>query len=152
MSPLSILTSLMRGAVRGAARVVVHPQESAAAAVEIARDTASGLRDAAARAEPEPETRSERAAAPVTEGPAGPQPADQIAPEPTPDPVATEPKPSAGDDWEDEIDDGPDLELIPGAADDDEPLLDTSIAKAVRSESETLRKGAETDTDEVNDH
>ena len=90
------------------------------------------------------------------------EPAPQRAPATPGESFAHEPKASTqrashlgrgadpADDWQAEADDDipdPVSQLREGAADPagDEPVLDASAAKAVRAETETLRRGAERD-------
>ena len=98
----------------------------------------------------------------VPSPPRNTEPADPIEPAGAVDPSTTEPKAASRqaahqgrgaeptDDWHDELDDGSEPEVNPATGQphstaDDGPLLDPSVAKQVRSESETLSKAADPD-------
>lgn len=49
------------------------------------------------------------------------------------------------DDWRDELEEAPDLSVGEQVQPDTEPLMDPSLTKAVKSESETLQKAADLD-------
>jgi hypothetical protein len=95
------------------------------------------------------------------------EPAEPIEPAEPVEPSTTEPKAASRqaahqgrgdeptDDWHDELEDTDDEDLDPVTgqpytppAAEDEPLLDPSVAKAIRSESETLSRAAEPDKEQ----
>ena len=176
MSAVGTITRLAGTVVTRTAHVVTHPIETTRYAAGLARDaagavlpiggdddTAPGEAPTSARATtPDPAAAAGRPPVPATEAP---------------DPVATEPSaPSrnaqhggpggdAIDDWQAEVADGPDVEtpvgttgagpgFNPDTGDTDlqqpgtEPLMDPSLTKAVKAESETMRKAAESPTEE----
>ncbi|GAB2980952.1 hypothetical protein [Nocardioides montaniterrae] len=143
---MSVIT-LTKGVAKRVARAIVHPIETttevagsaagaAGAAADVMRGAVQDLTGDARRTPLEPV-------------PPAPQPDVRRAGVPTPPPVATEPKPADVDDWHDEMDDLDELddaeELPRAPIDPDVPLIDPGAAKAVRSESETLRRAAERD-------
>ena len=89
------------------------------------------------------------------------EPAEPVTPAESVEPSTTEPKAASRDaahhgrgseptdDWHDEIEDGPDVGINPATGlpnarqGDDEPLIDPSVAKSVRSEAETMQKASD---------
>lgn len=165
MSTVGTLTKtaadLAHRVIGTAGRVALHPVATASSVAGQARRAAGtvlgGARDVARDAAPE------SGSAPATDAPLDPVLVEPFPEAPVIEPVEpqepsfTEPKAASReaahsgrgadptDDWHDELDEDDDeLELIPGdPVADDEPLLDPSVAKAVRKEAETMSKAAD---------
>lgn len=171
MSMVGTVIRLTHELTRRTAHAIVHPVETASGVADLAGSAASAavsVVTAVKEADREPVARSTPAEpdeTPATAGPPEPEPREALLfppePAPTPEPTFTEPKASDIDDWQDELDDLDDLDeadegLAVPEPDDDTPLLDPSVAKAVRHESETMRRAADRDpesaADEVNGH
>ncbi|HWU20350.1 MAG TPA: hypothetical protein VN088_02420 [Nocardioides sp.] len=147
MSVVDTVVRLTRHVASRTAHAIVHPVETATGVADLAGSAASaaagvvtGTKDETGDTGP-----TEPTASTSTTG--APPEALLFPPEPAPaaPPVATEPKPADIDDWQDELDDADDEVPPPAQPDDDRPLLDPSVAKAVRHESETMRRAAERD-------
>ena len=170
MSAVGTITKLATEVVGKAAHAVTHPRQTVTAVTGHARDLAAtvtgGERSEAPEAPPESAPAGKKRTETVRTGPevvpAPPQntePAEPVEPAASVEPSTTEPKAASReaahqgrgseptDDWHEELDDPAD-EINPATGQphttpDDEPLLDPSVAKAVRSESETLSKAAD---------
>ncbi len=133
MSTVGTITKLATGVVGKAAHAVTHPRQTVSAVTGHARDlTASVTRADHKDVEPLEQSPTDAAVAPA---------------EPAPPARSVEPS----DDWRDEIEGGPDVGINPATGQphsrqgDDEPLVDPSVAKSIRSEAETMRKASDPD-------
>jgi|GEM_PF-3655861 len=171
MSTVGTITKIATDVVGRAAHAVTHPVGTVSSIAGHARRTAaavvSGVGDVAGTSSSDGDLRPEDAAARTTfyESPhRNVEPAEPVQPAESVDPSTTEPKAASresahhgrgtdpSDDWQDELDDGADIGINPATGlpstaqvGDDEPLLDASVAKAVRSESETMGRAADPD-------
>jgi hypothetical protein len=158
MSMVGTVIRLTHELTRRTAHAIVHPVETATGVAGMAGNAASAAAavvTAVKEADREPVDRSTTPQSEETTPSGPPEPAPREAvlfppePTPTPEPSFTEPKPSDIDDWEEEaaealgggVDDE-DLDVVP-EPDDDTPLLDPSVAKAVRHEAQTMSRAAE---------
>lgn len=184
MSTVGTLTRLAGTAIGRTAHAVTHPVESVALAAGVARGTAgaviSGVRrhgpgddatdGAAGSAHTAPAAGGSAAAADAAATPA----VTETRPQPTPDPVATEPSGASrtmahggsdtarDDDPFAEVGDDPDVETPVGTTGAGEgynpdttetglqqpgtaPLMDPSLTKSVKAEADTLRSAADPD-------
>ncbi|KAA1427918.1 hypothetical protein [Nocardioides antri] len=167
MSTVGTITKLATGVVGKAAHAVIHPRQTVTAVTGHARDLAASVTGGDQKA---PSTTDDAAAAtevPLYESPQrNVEPAEPVEPAQSVEPSTTEPKAASResahhgrgsdptDDWHDELDDAPDVGINPATglpntyqASEDGPLLDPSVAKAVRSESETMSRAADPDKD-----
>lgn len=162
---------LLERAATGAAHALRHPISSAAYAAGIVRGLAEASLHGARTDEHDPDSGSDQAAHPLHVPAQRRAPAAEVdgVPPPSPTPLheafTTEPKAVSRssehgrasdaeiDAWIDQAMEGlePDLEkgVVSPVADlplpDGEPLLDPGTAKAIRSESEIMRRAAERD-------
>ena len=170
MSTVGSIAKLATEVVGKAAHAVTHPRKTVSAVTGHARDlTASVTRADHKDVEPLEQSPIDAAAAPAA--PAAPdayvspdrhvEPAEPVPPAQSVEPSTTEPKAASRDaahhgrgseptdDWHDELEDGPDVGINPATGQpnarqgDDEPLIDPSVAKAVRSEAETMQKASD---------
>ncbi len=167
MSTVGTITKLATEVVGKAAHAVTHPRQTVTVVTGHARGLAATVTggdqktstDAAATTEAAPTE------APPYESPQrNVEPAEPVQPAESVEPSTTEPKAASraaahqgrgaepSDDWHDEIEDGPDVGINPATGlpntlhgDDDEPGLDPSVAKAIRSEAETMSRAADPD-------
>jgi hypothetical protein len=159
MSAVGTITKLATEVVGKAAHAVTHPRQTVTAVTGHAKDLASTV------------TGGEKASIPTDTG--GPhrnvEPAEPVPPAKPVEPSTTEPKAASrdgahhgrgsepSDDWHDEVEDAPDVGVNPATGQpnqgqsDEGPLIDPSIAKAVRSESEVLGRAADPDKDQHKD-
>lgn len=165
MSTVGTITKLATEVVGKAAHAAIHPRQTVSAVTGHARDLAATVTGGGQKTSTDAEATT--AAAP-TEAPPyeSPQrnvePAEPVQPAESVEPSTTEPKAASraaahqgrgsepSDDWHDEIEDGPDVGINPATGlpntlhgDNAEPGLDPSVAKAVRSEAETLSRAAD---------
>lgn len=160
MSVVDTVVRLTRHVASRTAHAIVHPVETATGVADLAGSAASAAAGAVTGTKEDPGDTGPAEPTASTSTTGAPPEALLVPPEPAPaaPPVATEPKPADIDDWRDELDEADDDELqAPARPDDDRPLLDPSVAKAVRHESETMRRAAERDPgatapSEVNGH
>jgi len=161
MSTVGSITKLATEVAGKAAHAVTHPRKTVSAVTGHARDLTASV------------TRADhKEVVPLEQGPTGAadayvspdrhvEPAEPVPPARSVEPSTTEPKAASrdaahhgrgsepSDDWHDEIDDGPDVGINPATGQpnarqgDDEPLIDPSVAKAVRSEAETMQKASD---------
>ena len=170
MSTVGTITKLATEVVGKAAHAVIHPRQTVTSVTGHARDlaatvtggdqkTSSTTTETAETAPPE---------VPIYESPhRNVEPAEPVPPAESVEPSTTEPKAASRDaahhgrgadptdDWHDELEDPADVGINPATglpntdlAHDDGPLLDPSVAKAVRSESETMSRAADLDKEE----
>ena len=176
MSAVGTITRLAGTVVTRTAHVVLHPVGTTRYAAGVARDVAGAVLPIG-QEQPPPDERADDPTTPAEQVVSTPDPEAAAGRPPIPveeptEAVTTEPSaPSrdaahggpgkdAGDDWRDELDDGPDVETPvgttgagkstnPDTADTDlqqpgtEPLMDPALTKAVRAESETLQRAAD---------
>ncbi|GAB4008738.1 hypothetical protein [Nocardioides ultimimeridianus] len=162
MSVVDTVVRLTRQVASRTAHAIVHPVETATGVADLAGSAASAAAGAVTGTKEDPGDTGPTEPTASTSTTGAPPEALLFPPEPAPaaPPVATEPKPADIDDWHDELDEADEADEgdeIPAPADDDRPLLDPSVAKAVRHESETMRRAAERDPgatapSEVNGH
>lgn len=155
MSTVGTITKLATEVVGKAAHAVTHPRQTVTAVTGHARGLASSV------------TGGEKA--PSSTDPGSPhrtvEPAEPVTPAVPVEPSTTEPKAASrdgahhgrgsepSDDWHDEIEDAPDVGINPATGQpnqgqsDDGPLIDPSVTKAVRSESEVMGRAADPEKD-----
>lgn len=155
MSTVGTITKLATEVVGKAAHAVTHPRQTVTAVTGHARGLASSV------------TGGEKAPSPTDPG--SPhrtvEPAEPVTPAVPVEPSTTEPKAASrdgahhgrgsepSDDWHDEIEDAPDVGINPATGQpnqgqsDDGPLIDPSVTKAVRSESEVMGRAADPEKD-----
>ena len=171
MSAASTLSRLVGSVAGGAAHAVTHPAETlqtagslAKGAVSLVTSVVTGPPEPTSKAAPATPTTTSTSSIPSTPSTQAAEPApepivpatDGPPPEPTPAPVTTEPIPSDGDDWREELDEdladelGVEAEREEGEREeaaaepaDDVPLLDPSVAKSVRKETARSRRAAD---------
>ncbi|PVG82281.1 hypothetical protein DDE18_12350 [Nocardioides gansuensis] len=172
MSTVGTATRAAQAVVEGTVHAVRHPIESAAFVTGLAKGAAEGVllrahRDSSTQDTAEgswvPPRPGERLTEVPKTTPVQPQP--QTATEPKAPSRTAEhggPGDDRFDDWREELDGGPDVETPVGTTGagpgynpdtgqtdlqqpDTEPLVDPSLTKAVKSESEILRKAADPD-------
>jgi hypothetical protein len=167
MSTVGSITKLATEVVGKAAHAVTHPRKTVSAVTGHARDlTASVKRADHKDVEPLEQKPSDAADAPdAPDVYVSPdrhvEPAEPVPPAQSVEPSTTEPKAASrdaahhgrgsepSDDWHDELEDGPDVGINPATGQpnarqgDDEPLIDPSVAKAIRSEAETMKKASD---------
>ncbi len=164
MSTVGTITKLATEVVGKAARAVTHPRQTITAVSGHARDLASTVTGSDEKARSP--AQAPAAEAPPTSSPRNVEPAEPVQPAKAVEPSTTEPKAATrtsahqgrgaepSDDWRDEIDDAPDVGTNPATGlphvrqGDDEPLIDPSVAKAVRSESEVMSRAADRDKEQ----
>jgi hypothetical protein len=174
MSTVGTITKLATEVVGKAASAVTHPRRTVSAVTGHARDLAAtvtgggekrsetkGEQTGPTEAKPATKKRTRTEPQVVPAPPQNTEPAEPVEPASSVEPSTTEPKAASRqaahqgrgseptDDWHDELD-PPEDEINPATGQphsvpDDEPLLDPSVAKAVRAESETLSKAADPD-------
>lgn len=171
MSTVGTITKLATEVVGKAAHAVTHPRQTVTAVTGHARDLTGHARDLAATVTGGDKTSSTDDAAPAPsearayESPhRNVEPAEPVPPAKPVEPSTTEPKAASResahhgrgsdptDDWHDEVEDAADVGINPATGlpntlhgSDDEPGLDPSVAKAVQSEAETMRKASDTE-------
>lgn len=171
MSTVGTITRLATGVVGKAAHAVIHPRQTVTAVTVHARDLAATVTGGDQRTTSTTDVDAEAARPPKTTFYESPhrnvEPAEPVQPAESVEPSTTEPKAASResahhgrgsdptDDWHDELDDDPDVGINPATGlpnsdqvGDDEPLLDSSMAKAVRSESETMSRAADPGKDQ----
>ena len=170
MSTVGTIKKLATEAVGKAAHAVTHPRRTASAVTGHAKGLASTVTGGQKAAGP-----TDSATAAPTEAPpaGGPErhvePAEPVPPAEPVEPSTTEPKAASRDgahhgrgaeptdDWHDEIEDAPDVGINPATGQpnqgqtDDGPLIDPSVAKQVRSESEIMGRAADPHKDAERD-
>lgn len=165
MSAVGTLTKIATGVVGKAAHAVTHPRRTVSAVTGHAR----GLTASVTRADHKDVSPLEQSphdagvAADVHVSPdRNVEPAEPVPPAQSVEPSTTEPKAGSRDaahhgrgneptdDWHDELEDGPDVGINPATGlpntlhgGDDEPGLDPSMAKSIRSEADTLSRAAD---------
>lgn len=155
MSTVGTITKLATEVVGRAAHAVTHPRQTVTAVTGHARGLASSV------------TGGEKAPSPTDPGSPhrNVEPAEPVTPAVPVEPSTTEPKAASrdgahhgrgsepSDDWHDEIEDAPDVGINPATGQpnqgqsDDGPLIDPSVTKAVRSESEVMGRAADPEKD-----
>lgn len=168
MSTVGTITKLASEVVGRAAHAVIHPRKTVTAVTGHARDLAATVTGGDRKT---PSPTDDGAASPKTtfyeSAHRNVEPAEPVQPAESVEPSTTEPKAASRDsahhgrgadptdDWHDELDDAPDIGINPATGlpntvqvGDDEPLLDPSAAKTVRSESETMSRAADRDKDQ----
>lgn len=155
MSTVGTITKLATEVVGKAAHAVTHPRQTVTAVTGHARGLASSV------------TGGEKAPSPTDPGSPhrNVEPAEPVTPAVPVEPSTTEPKAASrdgahhgrgsepSDDWHDEIEDAPDVGINPATGQpnqgqsDDGPLIDPSVTKAVRSESEVMGRAADPEKD-----
>ncbi|MDZ5619548.1 hypothetical protein SFC88_01845 [Nocardioides sp. HM23] len=168
MSTVGTITKLATEVVGKAAHAVTHPRQTVTTVTGHARDlaaTVTGGDQKTSTTTGTTETAPEDA--PLYESPQrNVEPAEPVPPAESVEPSTTEPKAASReaahhgrgadptDDWHDEIEDPSDVGINPATGlpntgqSDDEPLIDPSVAKSVRSESETMSRAADPDKEE----
>ncbi len=167
MSTVGTITKLATEVVGKAAQVVIHPRQTVSAVTGHARGLAASVTRADHKdvtpLEQDPNDAGEAAGVHVSPD-RHVEPADPVPPARSVEPSTTEPKAASrdaahhgrgsepSDDWHDEVEDGPDVGINPATGlpntlhgDVDESALDSSVAKSVRSEAETMRKASDTE-------
>ena len=161
MSTVGTITKLASDVVGKAAHAVIHPRKTVTAVTVHARDLAATVTGG------DQKTSSPTDAGFYESAHRNVEPAEPVQPAESVEPSTTEPKAASResahhgrgadptDDWHDELDDAPDIGVNPATGlpntaqvGDDEPLLDPSAAKTVRSESETMSRAADRDKDQ----
>lgn len=172
MSTVGTITRFATGIAGRAAHAVTHPRQTVTAVTGHAKGLAATVTGGEHGSEAPPETTSQTKArakfepAVVPSPPRNTEPAEPVEPAQSMEPSTTEPKAASRqaahqgrgeeptDDWHDELDDRSEEDVNPATGEphtvpgDDEPLLDPSVAKAVRSESETMSKAADPDKEQ----
>ena len=170
MSTVGTITKLATGVVGKAAHAVTHPRQTVTTVTGHARGlaaTVTGGERSQSPADAPPDQATHPGPTIVPSPPRNVEPAEPIEPAEPVEPSTTEPKAASRqaahqgrgdeptDDWHDELEDTDDEDLDPVTGQphtppdaEDEPLLDPSVAKAIRSESETLSRAAEPDKEQ----
>ena len=167
MSTVGSITKLATEVVGKAAHAVTHPRKTVSAVTSHARDLTASV----TRADHKEVVPLEQSPIDAPDAPDAPdayvspdrhvEPAEPVPPAQSVEPSTTEPKAASrdaahhgrgsepSDDWHDELEDGPDVGINPATGQpntrqgDDAPLIDPSVAKAVRSEAETMQKASD---------
>lgn len=167
MSTVGSIAKLATEVVGKAAHAVTHPRRTVSAVTGHARDLAASV----TRADHKEVVPLEQSPTDAPDAPDAPdafvspdrhvEPAEPAPPAQSVEPSTTEPKAASrdaahhgrgsepSDDWHDELEDGPDVGINPATGQpnarqgDDAPLIDPSVAKAVRSEAEMMQKASD---------